>query len=380
MKLLYRLLLTIGAFSIACSLNAQQKDFTVEFTGPWGFVQTSSGIVAIAPSDRHLTPTVQAAASTTLQPGVYTLTLSGSQAGNLPSGAVPAKLADATTTAARLNSLVEVPPKSPSVKGLRFAIQMPPGGVFEMPPSTATWETSEEASISQVFDPIAPNPVVYSKDVKIHYSVASTSFTLSGAADKGSWPGPFMSAGNITISEQPETEANHFCDYHARLAFMELNVLLQAGLFVDFPYYWDLCRQSWDPQKGYSQLAQFEARPTPPKKIETQPIIKLTEEVEAATKELLPVDSDAHQLFEDTKSFLRSWNNPERVDAKRGEALAKRLKGVFDRLRDVVDKDPILQAKRNQLLREMDVLGPVIMFGPSGRNCKAPLVSATVIN
>jgi hypothetical protein len=378
MRLLCRLALIIGVLSATYGVNAQQKDLTVEFIGPWAFVQTGSGIVAIAPSDRHLAPTFQAGASTTLVPGVYTLALSGTQAGNLPAGVVPAKLVDAVITAANLNSLVMVPPKSSSVKGHRLSIQMPPGGVFEMPPSTTTWETSEEASISAVFDPIAPNPVVYSKDVKVHYSVASTSFTLSGTADKGSWPGPFVSAGNITISEQPETGANHFCDYHARLAFMELNSLLQAGLFVDFPYYWDLCRQSWDPQKGYSQLAQFEARPTPPKQIATTPIIKLTEEVEAATKELLPVDSDAHQLFEDTKSFLRSWNNPERVDGKKGEAFAKRLKELSDRIRDVGDRDPILRAKRNQLLREIDLLGPIIMFGPSGRNCKAPLVSATV--
>jgi hypothetical protein len=249
-----------------------------------------------------------------------------------------------------------------------------------MPPSTTTWETSEEASISPVFDPIAPNPVVYSKDVKIHYSVAATSFTLSGTADTGSWSGPFTSSGNITVSEQPEAGANHFCDYHARLAFMELNSLLQAGLFVDFPYYWDFCRQSWDPQKQYSSLRQFEGRPTPPKKVDTKPILKLTGELEATVKDLLPLDADAHQLFEDTKAYLHSWAGPEHVDVKRGEDIGKRLKELSDRLRDVKDENPILRAKRNQLLRELDLLGPVIMSGPSGRNCKAPIIGGTLSN
>jgi hypothetical protein len=380
MRFACRLALIIGVVSVTCSVNAQQKDLTVEFIGPWAFVQTGSGIVAIAPSDRHSAPTFQAGASTTLVPGVYTLALSGTQAGNLPAGAVAAKLVDAMITAATLNSLVVVPPKSSSVKGHRFSIQMPPGGVFEMPPSTTTWETSEEASISPVFDPIAPNAVVYSKDVKIHYSVAATSFTLSGTADTGGRPGPFKSNGNITVSEQPEAGANHFCDYHARLAFMELNSLLQAGLFVDFPYYWDFCRQSWDPQKQYSSLSQFEARPAPPKKVDTKPILKLTGELEAAVSDVLPLDSDAHQLFEDTKAFLHSWEGPEHLDAKRGEDLAKRLKGLSDRLRDLRDENPILRAKRNQLLRELDLLGPVIMSGPSGRNCKAPIIGATVSN
>jgi hypothetical protein len=380
MRLLCRLALIIGVFSVACSVNAQQKDLTVEFTGPWAFVQTGSGIVAIAPSDHHSVPTFHAGASTTLVPGVYTLALSGSQAGNLPVGADPAKLVDATITAATVNSLVVVPPKSSSVKGHRFSIQMPPGGVFERPPSTTNWETSEEASISPVFDPIAPNGVVYSKDVKIHYSVTATSFTLSGTADTGSWPGPFISNGNITVSEQPETGANDFCDFHARLAFMELNSLLQAGLFVDFPYYWDFCRQSWDPQKQYSTLSQFEARPTPPKKVDSKPILKLAGELEAAVSDLLPLDSDAHQFFEDTKDYVRSWAGPEHVDAKRGEVLAKRLKGLSDRLRDVRDENPILRAKRNQVIRELDILGPVIMSGPSGRNCKAPMIRGTVSN
>ena len=189
MKFSIVLFLVLAGFCSVTNASAQDLDLTVEFVGPWAFVQTSNGIVAIAPSNNHLPAQIQGAQSANLLPGIYSLALSNPRPGNLPSGAQSPNFVPAKTTAGQLASLTKNDPKGKP----RYALSLPPGGVFELAPSTSSYETYEEASISDYFEPFSESPQNYAKVVKIHYTVSDLSITLSGTADVGNWHSPFKS-------------------------------------------------------------------------------------------------------------------------------------------------------------------------------------------
>jgi hypothetical protein len=374
-KLFLGLVLVLCGFYSSNKVVAQNPtlDLGVDFTGPWAFVQTPAGIVAISPSSDHLPGKVQGTSGTPLVPGVYNLGLSNPRPGVLPSGAKTPIFVPGKTTTAQLATLTKAPPPKPLG---RYALFLPPGGVFELPVAD---ESSEEASVSDYFEPFAPSPQNYAKHVRIHYTVSDLSIVLSGTADTGNWGGPFRTNGPITVSVDPLKGANFFCDYHPRLAFMDLNALLAAGLFVDFPNYTQMCRDNWDPQKPYPQLAAFQAvAPPDPTTIDVQPIILLVNVMQQTTRELLPTDSEAQQTYEDVKAYVKTWSTGGGNESKDKE-LGKQLKRLLDELRNGSDESHKVHSKRVLLEREVELLSEVVMTGgPSGRNCKAPMMSVTV--
>lgn len=254
-----------------------------------------------------------------------------------------------------------------------------PDRAAELPPSTAQMETSEEASISDYFSPITPSPDNYAKDVKVHYSVADKNFTLVGKPDSGKSFSPITSSGEIKVSVDPAANAVQFCDNHARYAFMEMISLLLEYRFVDFPAYSEYCRENWDPQRNYQKLTQFESLRKPNlDRINTKEIIKLLDQLEATT-ELFAKDSEDHRTLEETKEYVRSWSSGHDGDYHKGLELGKKLKAILDRLRRLHEEDPKLDATRTLASNRLDVLiGVVPTSWPSGRNCKAPMLTVIV--
>ncbi len=371
MKSLVRCLTAFAVLSFSASLCAQNKDLTLEFVGPWAFVQTTTSVVAIAPTGHHQLLRVQGQTGVQLAGGIYQFNLNNPQQGF--GGNVP-PLVSGTTTTARLTWLTT---HQANTDKERYALSLPKGGAFEL----GTGQNStEEASISEYFDPLGPAPKPYAKDVKIHYTVSDLSLSLSGAPDIGP-PFPQLSImGPISVTLEPENGANFYCDYHARLAFKELNDLLQFNLFVDFPEYWQSCRDDWDPQKNYAQLNGFQVGPPAPEsqKIDIKPIISVLEKMQASTRDLLPQDHASQETLKDTEAYVKSWSRGEGEYSK-GEELTKRLKTLSGKLVELQDKNEKLHSERLQLLKEIDILGPIIPYGgPSGRNCKAPMMSVTV--
>jgi len=372
MKSLVRCVATLVALCVSTQLCAQSKDLTFEFVGPWAFVQTATSIVAIAPTGHHSPLQVQGQTGVQLAGGIYQLKLSNPQPGT--GGNMPPWV-NATTTAARLIWLTT---HQANTDRERYALSLPPGGAFELPPGP---NSTEEASISDHFDPLAPVPKSYAKDVKIHYAVADLSVTLSGTPDMGPSLPQLSITGPISITLEPENGANHYCDYHARMAFKEMNDLLQSGLFVDYPYYWQSCRDDWDPQKTYDQLSGFQVGPPAPEaqRVDIKPILSVLQEMQKSTQDLLPKDSESLKTLKDVESYVRSWRSGE-GDYSNGEKLAKRMKDLSRKLVELQDKDDKSRSERLHLLREIDILAPVIPYGgPSGRNCKAPMMSASVV-
>src|SRR5450755_136918 len=313
MKSLVRFVATILLLFVSTYLCAQAKDLTLEFVGPWAFVQTGTSIVAIAPTGHHSPVQIQGQARVQLASGIYQLKLSNPQPGV---GGNSPPLVDAKTTAARLNLLTT---HQANTDRERYALSLPAGGAFELPP---VQYPTEEASISNYFNPLAPVPKSYAKDVKVHYVVSELGVMLSGTPDIGS-PLPQLSiTGPISITLEPENGANHYCDYHARMAFKEMNDLLQSGLFVDYPYYWQSCRDDWDPQKTYDQLSGFQAGPPAPEaqKVDIKPILSVLETMQTSTHDLLPRDTDSQKTLKDVESYVRSWSIGE-GDYSKGEQL-----------------------------------------------------------
>jgi hypothetical protein len=372
MKTFFRCIATIVVFCVSTHLYAQDKDLTLEFEGPWAFVQTGTNIVAIAPTGHHSPLQIRGQSGTQLASGIYQFTLSNPHPG---SGGNSPPLVPATTKEARLNWLTT---HQANMDKERYALSLPAGGAFELPPGKYP---VEEASVSDYFDPVGPVPAPYAKDVKIHYAVTDLNVIVSGTPDIGSLLPKQSIMGPISVTVEPETGANHFCDYHARLAFKEMNDLLQSEKFADFPYYWQSCRDNWDPQKHYDRLSGFQAGPPAPeaKKIDTKSAISVLEKMEASTRDLLPKDEASKKTLEDVEAYVKSWSSGE-GDYSKGEELAKRMKNVSSKLVDLQDKDGKFRSERLQLLKEIDILAPVIPYGgPSGRNCKAPMMSVTVV-
>ena len=371
MKSLVRWVTTMVVLCMSTHMYAQSKDLTLEFVGPWAFFQTGAGIIAVAPTGHHSPLQIKGQAAEQLASGIYELTLSSPQAG---AGGNSPPLVGATTTASRLNWLTT---HQANTNKERYALSLPSGGAFELP---AGQYSAEEASISTYFDPLGPTPLPYAKDIKVHYAVSDLSVVLSGTPDIGPVLPQVSLTGPISISLEPEAGANHFCDYHARLAFKEMNNLLQSGLFVDFPYYWQSCRDDWDPQKSYVQLKGFQAGPPPPpaQNVDIKPIISVLETMQTSAHDLLPKDPNSQETLKDVESYVKSWPSGT-VDHSKGKQLAQRLKLLSNKLIDLQDKDDKFHSERLLLLKEIDILAPIIPYGgPSGRNCKAPMMSVTL--
>jgi len=267
-----------------------------------------------------------------------------------------------------------------STKGInRYSISLPPGGVFEEPSGD---DYSEEASITDYFQPpdkpFPDQPKTYPKDVKVHYKVSDLNVELSGTPDNEPWPGPFKTTGPIKFSVEPPQDVNYYCDYHARMAFMDMNDLFKSGKFVDSPQYWGECRDKWDPQKSYQPLPNFEARQAPdPRAIDIRSIIDIITSLRGTARELLPGDGATQETLTDVEEYVekRPWENP-----KRGKELGKHLKAIVEKVERLPNKnDKVFNAKKVLFEREIDLLGPIVIFsGTSGRNCKAPMMNVTL--
>ena len=96
---------TVLILLLATIVFAQKIDLTIEFVGPWAFVTTNDGIVAISPTDNHQAAVVKGDQGTTLVSGIYKLTLANPIAGVLPQGATAARFVQAQTTQAQLTPL-----------------------------------------------------------------------------------------------------------------------------------------------------------------------------------------------------------------------------------------------------------------------------------
>ena len=221
---------------------------------------------------------------------------------------------------------------------------------------------------------------MYAKDVTAYYKVDDLTVMLSGTADVGSWNGPFNTKGPLTITVDPIKNANHFCDYHARLAFQMMNSLLNSGLFVDFPQYWEYCRDNWDPQKPYPTLSGIQTPLKAPlaDHIDIKGVLALADAIDTVASPLLDKNSDVHKLLNQVKEYVNTWPDGH-VNHAKGQLLAKQLEGLQTRVHNISGGQEQEKAQRALLERELDVLGAVVPFGGgSGRNCKVPMISATV--
>jgi hypothetical protein len=374
--------------------SALADDITVEFVGPWSFISLQDKIVAISPSNLFdHQPGVFEGKDKAVQlvEGVYTLTLTNPTAGTT-SGFTPCKVVPIGSGSKDCFVIASTPRGVYSVitatspKGIdRYSVTLPPGGVFELP---AGVNYSEPAVVTNYF--IDPSDFVsvslekpYAKDVKIHYTIDNANGTLLGTPDKKPWQSPGQIPGPFKFSVEPPKHANHFCDYHARLAFYDMNSLLQSGQFVDFPHYWGDCRDKWDRQKPTAVTPAFqELTPPDSRHISIQYITDLIDDIRKNASELLQErDPDLEKVLKTLKGIEefvqnRPWKQPA-AEAKKVTRPLNLLVGKLEKL-SLDDKG---KSNRALVKQEIDVLGALVAATSSpgtGANCKAPMMSLTV--
>src|SRR4029077_17901040 len=382
----------VVALSLLCLAGnaAADQDITVEFVGPWSFISLADKIVAISPSNllhHQQGQFIGKDKGVLLVEGIYTLTLSNPRPGTgvanpckvVPIGSGNKDCFVIASTPSGVYSVIT----AASRQGIdRYSVTLPPGGTFEL---QAGNEYSEAAVVTDYFiDPSAFVSVslekLYAKDVKIHYTVADANGTLSGTPDKKPWQSPGPLPGPFKFSVEPPKHANHFCDYHARQAFYDMNSLLQSGQFVDFPNYWGDCRDKWDPQKPTAVTPAFqELTPPDSRNISVRYITELIDDIRKNTGELLKEkEPDLEKTLKGIEGFVqnRPWEHP----VEEAKKVTRPLNLIVSKL-ERLNLDEKGKAKRALVKQEIDVLGALVAATSSpgtGANCKAPMMSFTV--
>jgi hypothetical protein len=404
----------IAALSLLCLVGnaVAAQPITVEFEGPWIFVRVTKDntkakcggaftdcIVAISPSRGHKCAMFSGGmdTNTNFDPGVYFLKLQNPQPDNISGKMatfVPIPSGSSSELSTRLKTLVA---NSSNLK--RYVVILPDAPFeksFEEPPKVGTMEYSERAKITDKFVyPVAQsaaNEYLYTKGVRIHYTVSSLGGTFSGTNNDGK---PFFAneTASFTFTVPPLDHAIYWCDLHARASFEEINDLFhprpnyQPRKYVDFPDYGWGCR--------ILDLQQFDGAVPPndavlqnvdsKESISISAVEKLIKSLPRVSIQLRVEDKKAEKgtghknakentintLPEEVLEYLKS---PSR-DPNMGYELIGALSAVIDLLGDPTDKDKTKEEKKLILglgtLREL-----VHIFNDTtGANCKAPMMN-----
>jgi hypothetical protein len=346
-----------------------QYQLELVFTGPWSFVQDSTGkrIIAAAPLITGHSSLYLRSISSLLPPtGLYTLTLTGVK--SVPATNPPARFVPDTPPSISPGALTSLE----TAANDRYVINLPQTQYVQ-----AVYSDPLAYSDSSYPVPAPALSKAYVTKVVFRYSTDSLDVRLDGTqVDVNGVKSPYKpqslsSEGMIDVSIDDAPD-NSICDDGAKGTFKMMNALMQTRLFVDYPTY-DVNCQKEDPQNprgsGGGMRMMNEAAFAAMKSAVLSGLLKLENYTKDLSKDPDSADPsrDILKRLSNIKEGVEGWPKSGPDDAQR-RAFAT----GFNELRGfVIKREKLKESYRNNLV---NVIDDVIPFNISGKNCKSPLM------